>query len=257
MINLWLLCKSWDFIFGILCIVNKMANLRPWDFILVTLGIPKPQTLDFILGNGLECLVIHTYQTWHVDGETMTMPWNMFCSSSRHWTCPELPSFVLCNFFLWVPKMEAQKLSKKSSQNGSPKTFPKQNGSQNGSPKTFKKRMVPKMEAQKLSQKSSQNGSLKTFPKKIQNGSPKTCQKKWFPKWKPKNFQKKVVPKMEAPKLVKKSGVPKMKAKKMFPKKFPQWNPNGQAFPLGLVFPIKKPPWSPMKPTKCPNMGPT
>ena len=47
---------------------------------------------------------------------------------------------------------------------------------------------------------------------------------------------------MEAPKLVKKSGVPKMKAKKMFPKKFPQWNPNGQAFPLGLVFPIKKPP---------------
>ena len=139
MINLWLLCKSWDFIFGILCIVNKMANLRPWDFILVTLGIPKPQTLDFILGNGLECLVIHTYQTWHVDGETMTMPWNMFCSSSLHWTCPELPSFVLCNFFLWVPKMEAQKLSKKSSQNGSPKTF--------------QKKVVPKMEGQKLSKK--------------------------------------------------------------------------------------------------------
>ena len=159
MINLWLLCKSWDFIFGILCIVNKIANLRPWDFILVTLGIPKPQTLDFILGNGLECLVIHTYHTWHVDGETMTMPWNMFCSWSLHWTCPELPSFVLCNFFLWVPKVEAQKLSKKSSQNGRPKTFQKR--FPKWKPKNCPKEVVPKMEAQKLSKKSFQNGSPK------------------------------------------------------------------------------------------------
>ena len=55
-----------------------------------------------------------------------------------------------------VPKMEAQKLSKKE-------WFPK------WKPKNCPKK-VPKMEASRLSQK------------KIQNGSPKTCQKKWFPK---------------------------------------------------------------------------
>ena len=56
-----LVCQTLDFIFGILGLVNKMPNLSSWDFILVTLGIPKPQTLDFISGNGLECLVIHIY----------------------------------------------------------------------------------------------------------------------------------------------------------------------------------------------------
>ena len=53
-----LVYQTLDFIFGILGLVNKMPNLSSWDFILVTLGIPKPQTLDFISGNGLECLVI-------------------------------------------------------------------------------------------------------------------------------------------------------------------------------------------------------
>ena len=56
-----------------------------------------------------------------------------------------------------VPKMEAQKLSKKKFQNGNPKTF--------------QKNVVPKMETQKLSKK------------------------KWFPKWKAKNFPKKWFPK--------------------------------------------------------------
>ena len=49
-----LVCQTLDFIFGILGLVNKMPNLSSWDFILVTLGIPKPQTLDFISGNGLD-----------------------------------------------------------------------------------------------------------------------------------------------------------------------------------------------------------
>ena len=53
-----LVCQTLDFIFGILGLVNKIPNLSSWDFILVTLGIPKPQTLDFISGNGLEYLVI-------------------------------------------------------------------------------------------------------------------------------------------------------------------------------------------------------
>ena len=49
-----LVCQTLDFIFGTLGLVNKMPNLSSWDFILVTLGIPKPQTLDFISGNGLD-----------------------------------------------------------------------------------------------------------------------------------------------------------------------------------------------------------
>ena len=49
-----LVCQTLDFIFDILGLVNKMPNLSSWDFILVTLGIPTPQTLDFISGNGLD-----------------------------------------------------------------------------------------------------------------------------------------------------------------------------------------------------------
>ena len=62
-----LVCQTLDFIFGILGLVNKMPNLSSWDFILVTLGIPKPQTLDFISGNGLECLVIHIWIIHNVE----------------------------------------------------------------------------------------------------------------------------------------------------------------------------------------------
>ena len=151
--------------------------------------------------------------------------------------------------------MEAQKLSKKSSQNGSPKTF--------------QKKVVPKMEAQKLSKKNgSQNGSPKTVPKKFPKWKPQDFPKK-NPKWKPKNLPKEVVPKMKAQKLSKKSGSqngsPKTGQKKWgsqnesqknVPKKVSTMESQRASFPVGIGFSHQETSMKPHEAHQMPQHGP-
>ena len=219
MINLWLLCKSWDFIFGILCIVNKMANLRPWDFILVTL---KFQNLRLWILSW--AMVWNVWWFTHIRHDTwMVRQWQChgICFVVRH--CIELaqsyhplyyaifsggfPKWKPKNCPKKVPKMEAQKL--------------------------FQNKMVPKMEAQKLSKKKwFPKWKPKNFPKKFPKWKPQDFPQK-NPKWKPKNLPKEVVPKMKAQKLSKK-------------KWFPKWEPQNWSKKVGF------PKW---KPKKCSQKG--
>ena len=152
--------------------------------------------------------------------------------------------------------MEAQKLSKKSSQNGSPKTFQKKVVPKMEPQKLSKKKWFPKWKPKNCPKKVPKMEASRLSPKKSKMEAQKLAKRSGSQNESPKTFKKKVVPKMEAPKLVKKSGGSQNESQKNVPKKVPTMESQRASFPVGIGFSHQETSMKPHEAHQMPQHGP-